>query len=231
MVAPTWAKPHPCSRHPPGHHRRRARQGAAPTRAPGNGRHGALARPRRAAVSAERTLGEQGLHEALDRLQARMDNPVLGDPRIAVAEVLEWSYALQEYHVDQLRLAYRGDDKKAWAYFDAQRNGNDDGETHAALVWFRGQSTHALVSGAGLIPAPGPPARPVVHDRDGHLSSSATQPSALVNQWRWKRLSELEERTDRFKLGREKLYEKHVAGRAVIPPLKAAENFLTSYTP
>jgi hypothetical protein len=182
-------------------------------------------------MSDERILGEQALHGALERLQARIDDPALGDPRISVAEVLEWSYALQEYHVDQLKRAYRGDNKKAWAYFDAQRTGNDNGETHAALAWFRGQSTHALVSGAGLIPVTGPPVRRALHDQSGRLLSSVMYSSGLVNQWRWKRLDELAEQTDRFNLGREKLYEKQVSGRAVMPPLRAAENFLTSYQP
>jgi hypothetical protein len=53
-------------------------------------------------ANGDRQRAEQGLHEALDRFEARASDSSLGDPLVPFAEALNWAYSLEEWHEAQL---------------------------------------------------------------------------------------------------------------------------------
>jgi hypothetical protein len=54
-------------------------------------------------ANGDRQRAEQGLHEALDRFEARARDSSLGDPLVPFAEALNWAYSLEEWHEAQLK--------------------------------------------------------------------------------------------------------------------------------
>ena len=171
----------------------------------------------------ERSFGEQGLHEALGRLKKRLANSSFGDPLISVAEALEWSYALQEYHIGQIAVPGKISRERAARIFDTpRRSSGTNGEVHGALAWVRGESTHALLSGVSLVPTKrGPKVQRFA------TGTMMILPAVFDRGWRWKRLDQLQKQTDNY--GRDGFYESHVAGKDTLPPLEAAERFLLAY--
>jgi hypothetical protein len=162
----------------------------------------------------ERVLGEKGHSEALQRLRDRLNDPGMGDPLISLAEVLEWSYTLDEYHAKQLGANYR----------KTIRAASDDGETQAALTFARGLFTHSLTHVGELVmmqtirPAGYPGGR-----RAGNIRIVA-----VPKGYHWKLRAELPPPDPGLVKGRDLLYDNRVAGRPLLDPLEAAARFLRS---
>jgi hypothetical protein len=93
-------------------------------------------------ANGDRQRAEQGLHEALDRFEARASDSSLGDPLVPFAEALNWAYSLEEWHEAQLR--------KAGVDYYAKRDNDPDGEVVAGVIYARGLVAHHLVK-VGLV--------------------------------------------------------------------------------
>jgi hypothetical protein len=160
----------------------------------------------------EREFGKAGLAEAMDRLRDRLNDPSSGDPIISLAEALHWCYALQELQIDLMGRPA----------FQRLRDGSLDGKIHAGLMYARKLSTHDLVETAQLVSLPAPMVRRgFTGRRGGGVIHTASAP---YSRFHWKPLAGLPVPSQPS--GRSK-YEAHVAGQPVLPPMEAAEQFLT----
>jgi hypothetical protein len=93
-------------------------------------------------ANGDRQRAEQGLHEALDRFEARASDASLGDPLVPFAEALNWAYSLEEWHEAELR--------KPGVDYYAKRDNDPDGEVVAGVIYARGLVAHHLVK-VGLV--------------------------------------------------------------------------------
>jgi hypothetical protein len=165
-------------------------------------------------ITPERELGEQGLGEALDRLERRLINPAEGNLLVSLGDALTWLYALEDYHAYSMG---------GWKKFGSFRDGSAEGQTLGGLVYARNLMTHGLTEVSRLIAIPGTPVRRVVPGRRG---GSVTTPKSIV-YYAWKALADLPAPRLPEKHGRDTNYVQHVANRALLPPLRAAQLFLT----
>jgi hypothetical protein len=106
---------------------------------------------RTADIEPERRLGEDGLAEALDRLDERALDRETYEHLIPFAEALSWVYALHEWHKHSMH---------GQPFFDQMR-ATDDGKTVLAIAWVRARVQHylddvtkILTTGGSFIPMP-----------------------------------------------------------------------------
>jgi hypothetical protein len=168
-------------------------------------------------VSDERTLGERALNEALSRLRERLNDSNIGDPMVSLAEVLEWCYTLEEYHVKRIgRPAY-----------EAQRSASTDGQTEAGLIYARGLFTHSLFVSGQLVTRP----PQMTYQRTGGRRGGAMMiVSGAVSAYHWKAFSDLPAPGKPERHGRDAHYQNHIAGQLLLPPLEAAVRFVVGVT-
>lgn len=153
----------------------------------------------------ERQHAEQGLREALDRLDSRINEPALGDPLIPFAEALNWLYSLEEWHKKNLKAVGVAD-------YYVRRDNNPDGKVAAGVIYARGLVAHQLAVVGKLVS--------VWPD---------TWPSAWPpEEWRWRPFLQLPQPGVKEKWGRDRKYEDYVENEPVLKIMRTAERFLTT---
>ena len=163
----------------------------------------------------ELELGEAGLADSMKRLEDRLNDRSLGDPRLALGEVLGWMYSLEEFHRGRL-----GDHR----YYLVERATTADGQTLAALVWARGAFAHKLISPADLVMSL-PPVVRTTRVGGGRRGGSVTMTTPGLWEYKWVPRSTIPP-PQGASHGRDVYYDQHVDGQPFVPPLQAARRFL-----
>jgi hypothetical protein len=152
----------------------------------------------------ERQRAEQGLREALDRLDSRINNSTTGDPLVPFAEALGWAYSLEEWHESQLRAI--GID------YYVRRDNDPDGKVTAGVIYARGLVVHQLASVSLLV----------------GLYSNTYRSDYGPYEQRWRPFSELPPPEKKETHGRDKKYEDHVQSQPIVGTMRKVERFLTA---
>jgi hypothetical protein len=154
--------------------------------------------------STEVVASEEGLREAVGRLDAALRDTAKS-PYVPLAEVLEWVYRLDQWHMNRGGL---GKDT-----YLRLRASSVEGKIHGALTLVRGIGIHHLVENAA--PA------------DLYLSETLRVSDRLYlgHAWRWRRLADLPS-PEQPQHGRDDWYRNHVEQLTVMPPVEAATEFL-----
>lgn len=150
----------------------------------------------------ERQRAEQGLREALARLDKRLDDPTTGDPLIPFAEALNWAYSLEEWH--KLKLKALG------INYYTIRDSDPDGAITAGVIYARGLVAHQLASVGSLA------------DGDRYYDDYGAYGS-----WVWRPFLDLPPPGKKEDHKRDDKYEKHVQHKWVPRIMRAVERFLT----
>jgi hypothetical protein len=156
--------------------------------------------------NSELQRAEQGLHEALDRLDNRINDPATGDPLIPVAEALNWAYGLECWHRPRLK-ALGIDYSSLWKRYS-------NGKITAGVIYARNRVAHQLATVGKLL---------------DFYQDTYEDAYGDVTGWRWRPFSELPKPDPGFteKQGRDKKYECYVQNKPLLIPLRAAEHFFT----
>jgi len=147
--------------------------------------------------NAARDLGEEGLGEALTRLQARLAGQESGNALVSLGEVLSWLFALREFHGLQPPRA------------------SVDEETLQGLIFARHQVAHRLENLAEIVSWPSTPLG-MGHGRSRLYS--------FLSELRWKERADLHATDPHPTL--ETLYDKHVAEKPLLEPIEVATQFV-----
>jgi hypothetical protein len=153
--------------------------------------------------SAERERAEQGLHEALGRLEDCIDSPTAGDPLIPFAEALNWLYSLEEWHRKAL--------KPLGVDYYLRRDGDPDGMIVAGVIYARGLVAHHLASVGTLA------------DFDRYYDDYGA-----YGDWVWRAFSDLPLPDSAEKHDRDDKYKRHIQHKRLRKTMRASERFLTS---
>jgi hypothetical protein len=146
---------------------------------------------------------EQGLREALDRLEHCIDSPGTGDPLIPFAEALNWIYSLEEWHRKKLEAL--------GVNYYARRDGDPDGEILAGVIYARGLVAHHLAS-VGILA-----------DLDRYYDDYGA-----YGDWVWRPFSDLPPPNWPEKHGRDDKYKRHVQHKRLRKTMRAGERFFAS---
>ena len=160
--------------------------------------------------SSEQRRAEEGLHQALDRLEERIGDATLGDPLVPLGEALNWLYSLEEWHRRQL-------DSVGVPDYYARRSRDPDGRVAAGVIYARGLVAHQLADVSALVVGVYPSVFPSVFPGG--------------QQWRWRPFSELPAPGKKELHGRDDRYKQHVQQQPVMTTMRAAERFFTSTVP
>jgi hypothetical protein len=153
-------------------------------------------------ANGDRQRAEQGLHEALDRFEARASDSSLGDPLVPFAEALNWAYSLEEWHEAQLR--------KAGVDYYAKRDNDADGEVVAGVIYARGLVAHHLAK-VGLVAS-----------LDRYYDDYGAYGNLV-----WRPFSELPPPDKPEKKERDEKYKQRVQHKRLSVTMRAVERFLT----
>jgi hypothetical protein len=153
----------------------------------------------------ERQRAEQGLREALDRLDNRISDSNLGDPWIPFAEALNWLYSLEEWHKEEL--------KAVGVDYYVRRDSDPDGRIVAGVVYARGLVAHQLTLVSMLVVGVFPTFFPSVFPGG--------------EEWRWRRFLDLPPPSKKENHQRDQRYVDYVEDEPLLTILRAAERFLT----
>jgi hypothetical protein len=160
------------------------------------------------APNGERQRAEQGLREALDRLDSRINDQATGDPLISLAEALNWAYSLEDWHRKKLKAAGIGD-------YRIRRDNGPDGGVTAGVIYARNLVAHQLTEVGALVDV-----------YTGDLYHSDIYQGA----WRWRPFSQLPkpEPGHEEKQGRDQKYIDHVQEEPLLDRMRDVERFLTT---
>jgi hypothetical protein len=153
----------------------------------------------------ERQRAEQGLRDALDRLDSRVNGSSQDDPLIPFAEALNWLYSLEEFHNEHLKANGVPD-------YYARRDRDPDGKVAAGVIYARGLVAHQLAAASELV---------------------AVFPSVFPSvfpapEWRWRLFSDLPAPGQKERHHRDDKYRNFVERQPVLQIVRAAERFLTT---
>jgi len=167
-----------------------------------------------------REYGELGLRSAVARLEdaigrqeGTIGRQVEGEVLVSLAEVLHWSYALDDHHSN-------GGKRKSYLL---KRNADPDGAALAGLIYARKLATHSLATVGELVITSRPQ---VILGGAGIALSRVILPARQEADFRWRGFGDLPLPGRPEKGGKDRMYEQHLGGRILLEPINEGTRFI-----